>query len=251
MNKYIKLLCLVMVLCISLTFVSCSNNKQENHDVNSVGVTTVGREILTTNNSSEININQSESNTKQIIKNEYTYKNVLDLKVKLPKYEKVETIKSKKYTTDLYYIEPNEVIAGISLYFSKDLYPNKNIVSDYQEITSMVSINKFTVSDTIRTLKNIKDEYDFSVDESMFKENKDVKTKHNVYKVTGYIYTDLFAEGATNKENTEEENLVYYYSNIIKVGDKAVVLWVMDLTQEHIYQKECAKILNDIMMEKI
>ena len=251
MNKYIKLLCFVMAACISLTLVSCSNNKQGNNDINSVGVTTVSKEILTTSNLTENNINQGESNTKQIIKNEYTYKDILDLKVKLPKYEKVETIKSKKYTTDLYCIEPNEVIAGISLYFSKDLYPNNDASSDYQEITSMVSVNKYTVTDSIRTLKNIKDKYDFCVREFLYTENKDVKTKHNVYKVTGYIYTDLFADGTANKDNTEEENLVYYYSNIIKVGDKAVVLWVMDLTQDHIYQQECAKILNDIMMEKI
>ena len=68
MNKYIKLLCFVMAACISLTLVSCSNNKQGNNDINSVGVTTVSKEILTTSNLTENNINQGESNTKQIIK---------------------------------------------------------------------------------------------------------------------------------------------------------------------------------------
>lgn len=244
MDKIIKLVFSCIAISSVLLCSSCTDKSTENSNKEEKTLT---NKINTTQVTTVIN---NETSRKNIIKNEYTDVNALDVKTKIPGYSSKDTIKTNKYSTTVYYIEPNEVLVGVSIYTSKEVYPDGVLEFDYSEIESVNSVNRFVVTDTVRRLKKITDKNNFIVDECEYMENKDVKTKHNVYKFTGYIYTDLFASKPSGT-NTSDRNLVYYYSNGIKTGKNVVVLWVMDLTEDHRYQKECAEILNDIMMDKI
>lgn len=256
MYKNNKVFSIILLICILLSLVSCDSNDK---DVQNIEITTVESNLTIspqttkkqkTNNSSTNVTNTTNTTKKNIVDDDYSYKNILDLEVKLPKYIEEKEIKSSKYSSNVYTIEPNEIVMGISLYSSNDKYPDDRIYSDYIEKDSVNSINQFTVSDTIKNYFKINQD-SFFVNESTYKKNSDVKTKHNVYKLTGYIYTDHFTTNKKQKAEASDEGVIYYYSNAIKIDQQVIVLWVCDLTEEHLYQEECSKILNDIMMEKI
>lgn len=239
---YKRIISVVIITILILSLSSCGKSKKE-EDLNN---TTLQTSSVQQTSLKEAISSTTETTTKAYVvqdKNDTVQK--LNYKINIPKYEVKKEVKSEKYVSDVYYAYKSDVIFGITTYSSGEKYPDGSIAFNYVEQDSVNSINKYAVTDTITKAFKLKENID--VDESLYSKNKEVKTKNNVYKMTGYCYTDQFAK---NKES-EQQNLIYYYSNAIKVKEKVLILWVSDLTQDHEYQEESAHILNDILMKNV